>query len=491
MANSIPASAIVQVTPNVLGAGGNALDLNGLILTNSLRVPIGTVVSLTSYQAVASYFGSSSAEAALAAVYFLGFTNSNQKPGALLFAQFNPSAVGAYLRGASLAGLTLGQLQAIAGSLIVTVDGVVKTAASINLSSVVSFSAAATALSTALGAAVTFDAVTNAFQVNSGTVGTGSTITFGTGTAAAALGLASASGAVTSQGAVTAVPAAFMTNLIGITSNWATFTTLTEPSSPNKLAFATWTNSQNNNFLYVCWDTDSSPAVGAAPSSVGGQVQAAQYSGIALIYQDINVAVFLMGAIASLDFGETNGRATMAFRNQTGLTPTVSDATTAANLVANGYNFYGAYATAANRFLFLYNGQVSGPFLWIDSYVNEIWMTNGFQQALMTLLTESKSIPYNQDGYTLIRAACLDVINQAVNFGAIRAGVSLSELQAAEVDSAAGIKISPTLSTRGWYLQVKDPTAQVRASRGTPQCKFWYMDGQSVQSINLATVQVQ
>lgn len=491
MATSIPASEIVQVTPNVLGAGGNALDLNGLFLTGSTRAPIGTVITLTSYQAVAAYFGSSSTEAAAAAVYFLGFTNSNQKPGAMLFAQFNPAPVAAYLRGASLAGVTLAQLQAITGTLSVVVDGATKSASAINLSGVASFSAAAISIGAALATTVTYDSITGAFQITSPTTGANSNIGFASGTIAASLGLTQNTGAVTSQGATTAVPAPFMSALAGITGNWATFTTLTEMSSSNKLAFAAWTNSTDNNFLYVCWDTDVSPTTGAAPTSVGAQIDASQYSGIAMIYQDFNVAAFLMGSIASLDFGERNGRATMAFRNQTGLTPTITSAVAAQNLVSNGYNFYGAWATAADRFLFLWNGQVSGPFLWIDSYVNEIWMTNGFQQALMTLLTQAKSIPYNQDGYTLIRAACLDVINAAVNFGAIRPGVSLSELQAAQVDSAAGIRISPTLSTRGWYLQVKDPTAQVRAARGTPQCKFWYMDGQSVQSINLATVQVQ
>ena len=41
MAQTIPASQIVQVTPGVLGTGGTGLTLNGLFLTNNTTPPIG------------------------------------------------------------------------------------------------------------------------------------------------------------------------------------------------------------------------------------------------------------------------------------------------------------------------------------------------------------------------------------------------------------------------------------------------------------------
>ncbi len=109
----------------------------------------------------------------------------------------------------------------------------------------------------------------------------------------------------------------------------------------------------------------------------------------------------------------------------------------------------------------------------------------------MVLLKNAKSIPYNAAGYGLIRASLLDPINQGLNFGAFRPGVTLSQLQIAEVNNAAGKKIDDVLSTQGWYLQVKDALPQVRAVRGSPPITFWYMDGQSVQKLNLASVEVQ
>ena len=109
----------------------------------------------------------------------------------------------------------------------------------------------------------------------------------------------------------------------------------------------------------------------------------------------------------------------------------------------------------------------------------------------MLLLKSVNSIPYNQQGYTLIRAALLDPILAAVNFGAIRAGVTLSQAQIAEVNNQAGVTIDTILSTRGWYLQVLDASPQVRQARGSPPCTLWYMDGQSIQKISLNTVLLQ
>jgi hypothetical protein len=569
---TIPASAIVSVTPSVLSAGGTALDLNGLILTTSNRVPIGSVLSFPSALAVSTYFGATSKEATMATVYFNGFDNSNVKPGALLISQYAATAVGAYLRGGSVASLTLAQLQALSGSLTVSIDGTPATAGSINLSSAASFSAAAALIQTGLGSlagpvaatftgtasgttltasavtgtlaigqilsgtgitagttiasfgtgtggagtyilsasatstaaaitartpAVTYDSIAGAFVIASGTTGASSTLTVATGTLAASLMLTTATGAVLSQGAVATTPAAAMTAITLLTTNWATFTTAFDPDASgnaNKLAFAVWANGQGNRYLYVAWDTDITPTQStAAAASLGYLIKTAAYSGTCVIYEpsDLNHAAFILGAIASLDFGEFNGRATMAFRSQSGLTAGVTNQTVAANLIANGYNYYGTYATANDQFTFFYPGSVSGLFLWVDSYIDQIWLNNSFQLALLSLMTSVKSIPYNNTGYALIAAACADPINQALNFGAIRAGVSLSAVQAAEVNAAAGLKIDTTLSTQGWYLQILNPTAQVRAARGTPQCTFWYMDGQSVQKINLASVEVQ
>ena len=180
---SIPASQIVSVTPSVLSAGGTALDMNAVVLTQSPRVPIGTVPSFPTAAAVSQFFGPASPEYLTIAIpYFLGFDNSNKKPGAILFAQYPATNVSAYLRGGNVSSLSLAQLQAITGSLTVSVDGVNKITASVSLASATSFSNAATLLTTALGAAVTYDSVSGAFVVTSGSAGASSSVGFATGT---------------------------------------------------------------------------------------------------------------------------------------------------------------------------------------------------------------------------------------------------------------------------------------------------------------------
>lgn len=496
---AIPASSLVNVIPGVISAGGTGLDANGLLLTQSDRVPIGTVASFATATDVASYFGPSSQEAGAAAVYFKGYNNSLAKPGSMLVAQYPESAVAAYLRGGNISTLTLTQLQAITpGTLTLTIDGTSHTSSSINLSSATSFSNAASIITSAIavsGVVCTFDSVSGAFIIASSTTGVSSSVSFGSGAIAAPLLLTQATGAVVSPGADAATPGAFMTGIAEQTQDWVSFWTTWLPAQDDALAFAAWTSNQfPNRYAYLLWDTDASPTTeNPATGSLGYLITQNEYSGVAPIWEptDLNHAAMLAGFIASIAFDQTNARATMAYRTQDGATPAVSSDSIANNLLANGYNFYGRYSTANDAFNFFQDGSISGAFKWIDSYINQIWLNNQLQLALMVLLGQVPSIPYNRAGYALIEAACNDPILAAVNFGAIRAGVTLSSAQVAEVNNAAGASIAGTLQSRGWYLQVKDATPQVRIARGSPPITLWYLDGQSVQKITLSSLEVQ
>jgi hypothetical protein len=572
---SIPASLIASATPSVLSAGGSALDLVGIILTTSKRVPIGTVPTFPLQPAVANYFGDLSLQAQLATKYFGGFDNSTKKPGSLGFMQYPTAPVSAWLRGGSLAAMTLSQLQALSGSLSVVVDGFTWSAASINLASASSFSAAAALIQTGLAAttqtqasvtgsisgstltvsavtsgalaigqqlggagvaastvitgfltgtggvgtysvnnsqtvasealtgafiapAVAFDSQSSAFTITSGITGAASTIAFATGTLSASLNLTSATGAVLSQGAVASTPAAAMNALAKVTQNWAGFMTDFDPDNgtgnTQKMAFATWTAGQGNRYVYAGWDTDQSPTTNnPATSSFGYLVDQGNMSGVVPIYEDVNDAAFLLGTIASIDFTARRGRITTAFKSQSGLTPTVTDATVYTNLKANGYNMVAQFATANQQFTFFSPGQIAGQYEWIDSYVNQIWLNNQFQLDIVEGLTQDNSVPYNADGDTIIESWLMDTINQFSDFGGLQAGVLLSSTQAQEVNQAAGVQIDGILSSRGWYLQVlaSQTTPTVRAARGSPPINFWYMDGGSVQVVQMASILVQ
>lgn len=493
---SIPASELVLVTPSVLGAGSAALSLNSVFVTQDSAIPVGSVASFATSASVESFFGATSDEAAMAAVYFAGFNNATVLPSKLYFTRFNSADVAAYLRSASMADVTLSQLQALSGVLTLSIDGVSKTSATIDLSSATSFTNAAALIQTGLQAApttatVSYDSQRHAFVITSPTTGASSSITFATGTLSTSLRFTSATGAVLSQGAVTATAAGVMNTVVATTQNWALFTTVWEPDLAGKTAFADWVTTKNDRYAYVAWDSDISPTQSENATGSFGRLTM-NYDGVMPVWGPADKAAFICGMTASINFTAAQGRITYAYKSQSGLTADVTDATVAQNLLSNGYNFYGDYATDNDQFQFLQKGQISGTWNWADSYVNQIKLNSDLQLAFMDLLTSINSLPYNSRGYNLLRATAADPINSALNFGSIQPGVELSARQIAEIDTAAGQQgVGRTVSQVGYYLQILPASAPVRAARGSPPMTLWYADGGSIQKINLASINVQ
>lgn len=271
------------------------------------------------------------------------------------------------------------------------------------------------------------------------------------------------------------------------------FSTAYEPTAADLLSFANWTASQNNLVMFVGWDT-APAAVLANQSGLFGQIVKAQsLSGVAAVYSDPMAAALVLAVMSSLDFSATAGRQTLAGRANALIVPVVTDGTSAANLLVNGYNFYGAYAEGSQNWQFFEDGHIGGTFAWIDSFICQMWLNQSFRIDLVNLLLSLGQIPFNIEGDTLIEAALQDTISQGLTFGAIQSGVTLSATEAAQVNAAAGKAIDSVLSTRGWYLKPGASTAtpSVRVARGPISAVFWYTDGQSVQSINLSSVEVQ
>lgn len=505
---TIPASLIVNVTPGVLAAGGNSLAMNGLYLTQNLAMPTNTVLSFPTSAAVGAFFGLGSAEYAASLIYFAGYTNSTIKPGAMLFAAFNLAARAGFLQGGSLAALSLTALKALTGTLTITAGGTPLTSSSITLTSATSFSNAATIITAAFtspGFAVTWNATTNSFVVTNTASGATSTQAFATGTIAAGLGLTQATGAFLSQGAVLDTPTSAMANAYANSQNWATMVTLFEPITADKQLYSVWFAAQNDRFLYLAWDSDVNASVQGNQTCFGYLALQAQYNSTAAFSGDpalavatgttlaalaLNLAVFASGTVASINFTATNGRTTLAFRSGS-VSATCANLATALNLTANGYNYYGSIATGNQGFNFLYNGQMFGPFVSIVRFINQIYMNSQFQLTLLTLLTSIGSVSYNPAGYGLIRAALTGgPIAAAITFGTIRNNVTLSALQIAEVNQAAGVDAATQIKNQGYYLQILDPGAQARQAGQSPIVNFWYTDGGDILQITMASIDI-
>lgn len=491
MFKSIPASQIVSVNPSVLSSGGSPLALNAVFLSKHENIPTGRALLFATAESVAEYFGHTSNEYKAAQIYFKGFDGSNKKPGRLYFYAMNTAAEPGYLLGASLKTMSLAALKKLNGSLNVSVDGSAKNAASLNLSTATSFSDAAAKISAALAnTVVRFDEQLQAFKIVSGSTGKNSAVDFASGTLADALGLSEAAGARVSKGAAAESIDEMLAGLTASTLNFATFTTIEEPTLDDKLALAKWSNLQNERFLYVGWGKEAAALQAGNVTSFGAKLKESQYSGATAVYGGLDKAAFLCGAIASIDFTEREGRITVAFKGQSGLEVDVNDATDAQNLKENGYNFYGGWATANDRFLFMYPGQMAGKWKWLDTYVNQIRLNSQLQLALMTMLTSAKSVPYNDLGRALHRAACQDAIDEALNFGSIRAGVDLSEQQRSIINNEAGVDAATQIEARGYYLHVGKASAQTRGNRESMPIKLWYTDGGSVHAVNMGSINI-
>jgi hypothetical protein len=489
--STIPISTIVSIVPGVVAGGGAASVLTGVVMSQDVSVPGDQVLSFTSAADVSSWFGPAAPETLIANNYFPGIVNGGQLPGQLQFARDFVAAAGAEVFGAQLGSLTLAQLQALSGTLIVTTSAPF-TSASINLSAATSFANAASIMTagfTTPDFAITYDATRNRFLLTTNTTGPSTTVSAVTGTLATGVGLSSAAGAhVQATGYAIDTPSTAMNRLVGITTNFGTFTTAWVPTIGDRLLFAQWNSGQNYQYLYVSADVEAAGLTANNAASFGAQVFAAPYQGTIPLYGGVDFAGAIMGYAASINFNITNGRTDGAFRTfNSGLAATVSSQANAAALNTNNYTYYGAYANAANNYTIVYDGAVSGAFLWTDTYLDQIYLNRELQRSLFEALLAYNSLPYNQDGYTALYRAGADVATAALTSGIIRAGVTLSQSQAQIVNSQAGRAIAPSLSTTGWYLLIGDPAnvAQARQNRTSPDAQFWYTDGGSIQNIVL------
>jgi hypothetical protein len=389
MSGTIPASALVNVTPGVLAAGGTGLTIAGMMMSQNALTG-ATPTSYASASAVSAVYGPTATETLLATQYFNGYIGGFTTPGILWIASAGTSA---------------------------------------------------------------------------------------------------------SPG----VPGTSMANVIAFTQNWATFFLAYTETPANLLLYAEWASQQNNRYAAILVDTDASAITSTlASTALEYGIKQASYSGTVAIWvpsadetDGLLQAAWLSGFAASLQFTRFAGRTNPAGKGAAGLTPTVTNQTVANNLLANGYCFYGAYAEANQPFQMFQNGQISGIFEWFDTYICQIWMNSYFRSQLMLMLQQMPLIPYNTAGYAIVDEYCQPVITAALNFGAIQPGVTLSSSQAADANAQAGKTIDPILSSRGWYLQIQPASATTRQARQSPTITFWYTDGESIQQIALASIEIQ
>lgn len=492
---AISLSKIAQMLPGVLKATGTAIDLNGLFLTDSAYAPVGAVPSFSSADEVKAYFGSASIEYTAAVLYFAAFTGKTQMPGKLYFSRFNTAAVAAFLRSGSHAATTLAQLKLLSGTLTLTVDGTEETSASINLSGATSFDNAAELIETGIGSSVvvTWDSVLKKFIITSATTGVDSTITFADeGTLATGLKLTEATGAVISQGAAPAVVDDIFTAILSKEQDWVTFSTTFAVTKDQANAFALWTNSQNHRFAYVPWDASGTAIVaGSSNALVYDIINTYAYNDTCPVYGYPNHAANAMGFVAALNFTQANGRCSLNGRQVSGLLPMISNDTDYEAAKANGYNFYGNYASNAVETNQWAPGSITGDYAWLDAWAGQVWVNAQLQAALVALFQQASNLPYAAAGKARIESCMKPTIEQFRAWGGMTAGTDLDQSQIDQINAIAGVDVTDSLLAEGYYVYIGPFTPSMRAARTKPTVYFWYTDGGIIQGITVNSVEVQ
>ncbi len=497
---AIPASHIINIQPRAITGGSADLELNGLLLTDNALISASTMVlGFPSAASVGVYFGLDSVEYAAADVYFASYTNKFTSPKAFYVARRIAQAVPAWLRGAKMAKPVAALKAVTDGSLVISIDNGSRTVSGVSFASINSFSDAAQVLESAINAVtgsgsaiVSYSSLNGAFTITSATAGEASQVSYAadaaTGTSLAdMLGLAEKAGALLSEGMNKLSVNEQMAKIRAKTENWVSFATAWEADSDEMLEWAAWAG-KNYGWLYVAHTTN--PTVTSADSSIdpASTLKKSGNDHTTIIYGSLEYAAFIMGVVAAIAWQRINGTITAAFKKQSGLAAWVVDENTASILESKNCNYFGNFATRNAEFVFMYPGCLSASdYGYIDPYVNSVWLNNRLQVAMLDGISSVGRVPYNNRGYTMVAAWMMDPINEARNNAAIEAGVVLSERQKSEIMNEAGLDISNELWTQGYYVQILDPGAAVRARRGSPVVSLWYTYGGAVQKVEVAS----
>lgn len=479
----IPASYIVQVNVGTISAGANNLDFHGLMLTKNQTLPIGAVYSFADVSGVQEYFGYESDEASLATIYFLGYDGAFKMPTKLNFSRFADTAQAAWLRGAKVTD-TVDELKSSVGTLVVTMNGVAENI-SVTLSSATTYSDIANTIQAALredqtatafaSATVTYSSQFGAFTITNGDTGDDSTIAYASGELAETLNLTEELGAVLSAGTDAVGYTETMAGITNVDSNWVNFMTVWTPTEDDVLGFAQWSNDQGVDYLFLYGDDSPTLLISNSTATISQSIVDANLTGVAGCYDNQDYAAFLMAIGASIDWSRNNGLVTTAFKSQSGLAANVQTGTNALNLEAQKMNFMGNFATRNDQFVFNFPGVMFGDdYGYIDTYWSAVWIKNQIQAACMSGLTSVGRVPYTEQGYTIIRAWIMDVVNRGLLNGVISAGVTLSEAQKAQVLTEVGKDVSAQIYADGYYLAIEDPGADARVNRESPTIYFYF-----------------
>lgn len=497
---SIKAGYLVAITPRTISAGASDLETNGMLLTKSALLPSGTpAMAFASAAAVAAFFGDASDEAVFAQQYFTGLTNQQKAPTSLVIGRRIDEDAPAWIRGGAISADLTAFKKVTDGAMKITIDGAEKTATAVDLSSATSLSQVVQTIATALtGCTGSYDSTTNTFTFTSSTDGASSTVSYASagdsGTdLSAMLCMTQDAGAVLSQGVDAMTEAATLDAIRAVTANWSQFTTLWEVTEQDEAeAYAAWADIDDD-YVYVFWSSDRNMESTLTQDSTIAKALQNKYNCVFMIYSlDFSTAAFALAYPATIKWDATQGMKVIFGKSASGLSPMVTDEQVATALDDLGVSYVGQFATRNDEFIIANRGELTGSMYgFYDTLIGSIWLRSKLQTSIMNGFATVNRAPYNDVGYTMLKSWCQDPITQAKNAGVIDEGISLSESQKSQILQETGdSEVAGDLQSKGYFLQVLDPGASVRAQRGSPVAALYYAYGGSIQKVELPVTAV-
>lgn len=504
---AIDSRLIVNVFPSVLQAGVSDLVLNGLVLDRNTTIPLSPVyhnmLQFLDQGAVQDYFGADSPEYNFAVHYFAGYDNSFRTPERLIIARYPDQAAPAWVRGDPVNATIADFKEMSDASFSISFSGAQVTITPVNLTAITSYSEVAAVLQAAIRAAgpddvqssmalVEYNSNFRAFTITAGGDGAdGQTVSPADGTLAVPMRLTVAENPTISYATSGLASTVILEDIRKTIGDWASFTTIWEATTNEKMAFARWQAGYPVNYLYAPWDTDANGNLRIIGNTDNdASILQTINPDVAYQFGDARYSAFVEGMAASIDFNNRNSTITFAHKQQSGLPFNIDDTSEAQALIDKGVNFYGNFATRNNTFHRFYPGRTLGPWRWIDHFVNGIWLFNALNNAAMNGLGIFPKIEYNQTGLAKIRSMYMDPIGRAIQNGVINSGGNLTQAQIQQIKHEAGFDISADLMNTGYYLSIRLPDASARVDRSTTLNTLWYMSLGSVHRLDLRAVSI-
>lgn len=425
MAQALSIGRLVRVSVNLspLAAARRGFGTLLVIGTSAVIDQGERIRAYSSLDAVVGDFGTSADEYKAAALYF----GQTPRPNQLMIGRWINAAVSGLLRGGILtpAEQTLSNFTAVtAGSLTISIDGVVKTLSAMNFSTDLNLNAVAARITTALAGAgiVTWDG--SRFKVTSTTTGASSTVGYGTGGVGTPihtlLKLSSATANAPVVGAVAETPVAAVAALADLSGVWYGSMFSAAITDDQRVEVAALIQGLDLSRIFGVGETSTLALDAVVTNDIGSRLKALNYTRSFVVYSpNLQAPAAAMGRAFSVNFEANRSTITLMYKQMPGLVADLLSDTQANTLKAKRINVFAAYQNDTAIYQY---GVMSG-----QAYFDEIhgldWFKDALQNACYNTLYQSKTkIPQTDPGMNQLVTTAASVCVEAVNNGLVAPG---------------------------------------------------------------------